>query len=215
VGRLAFVGQRAGRAKFQGNGASRRRNVDRRWIRARSGVSTDDAKETLGTLHERGPTILRWRHGDRSDTQSARELVRARRPKPATKGWGIGRLQLAIGGPERHTIRSGQHERLGDAELYVLSQPGEDVEASGSASQDIEVWGTGSASREVRYVEDGAQLIALAAEPHDGGEPAHLGAGAEIQIRKSFDLIAGLAASRVESARTRRNRTGSRDACGK
>ncbi|HEY5483849.1 MAG TPA: NAD-dependent epimerase/dehydratase family protein [Propionibacteriaceae bacterium] len=144
----------------------------------------------FGTLHERASAVLSWRYGDRSGTQSPRDLVRAKREKPVTHGPGIGRLQLAIDGPARRTIRSGRHERLGDAELCVLSQPDGDVEARGSGPQDIKRWGTGSASREVLFVEDAAQVIVLAAEPHDGAEPERLGAGEEITIRKFVELIA-------------------------
>lgn len=50
----------------------------------------------------------------------------------------------------------------------------------------IEVWGTGSASREFLYVEDAAEAIVLAAEKFDGPEPVNLGAGMEITIK---DLI--------------------------
>lgn len=51
----------------------------------------------------------------------------------------------------------------------------------------IEVWGTGSASREFLYVEDAANAIVLAAEKFDGPEPVNLGAGMEITIK---DLVA-------------------------
>ena len=47
----------------------------------------------------------------------------------------------------------------------------------------IEVWGTGSASREFIYVEDAAEAIALATERYDGDEPVNIGAGFEITIR--------------------------------
>lgn len=50
----------------------------------------------------------------------------------------------------------------------------------------IEVWGTGSASREFLYVEDAANAIVLAAEKFDGPEPVNLGVGMEITIK---DLV--------------------------
>ena len=56
----------------------------------------------------------------------------------------------------------------------------------------IEVWGTGSASREFLFVEDAARGIALAAEGYDGPEPVNLGAGFEITIRDLVSLIARL-----------------------
>ena len=53
----------------------------------------------------------------------------------------------------------------------------------------IEVWGTGSASREFLYVEDAARGIRMAAEAYDGPEPVNLGAGFEITIRDLASLI--------------------------
>lgn len=54
----------------------------------------------------------------------------------------------------------------------------------------IEVWGTGSATREFLYVDDAAEGIVLAAEKYDGREPVNLGSGIEISIRDLVSLIA-------------------------
>jgi GDP-L-fucose synthase len=56
----------------------------------------------------------------------------------------------------------------------------------------IEVWGTGSASREFLFVDDAAEGIMLAAERYDGAEPVNLGAGQETTIRELVALIAKL-----------------------
>ena len=56
----------------------------------------------------------------------------------------------------------------------------------------IDVWGTGSASREFLYVDDAAAGIVLAAERYDVGEPVNLGVGLEITIRELVTLIARL-----------------------
>jgi GDP-L-fucose synthase len=53
----------------------------------------------------------------------------------------------------------------------------------------IEVWGTGSATREFLYVDDAAEGIVLAAERYDGAEPVNLGTGQEISIRQLVELI--------------------------
>jgi GDP-L-fucose synthase len=66
------------------------------------------------------------------------------------------------------------------------------VEARDRGDAFIEVWGTGSASREFLYVADAAEGIVLAAERYDGGEPVNLGVGAEIRIRDLVELIARL-----------------------
>jgi GDP-L-fucose synthase len=64
------------------------------------------------------------------------------------------------------------------------------VDAIESGADHIDVWGTGSASREFLYVDDAAEGIVLAAERYDGAEPVNLGVGAEITIRELVELIA-------------------------
>jgi GDP-L-fucose synthase len=49
------------------------------------------------------------------------------------------------------------------------------IEAKESGADHIDVWGTGSASREYLYVEDAAAAIVRAAEAHEGTEPINLG----------------------------------------
>jgi len=63
------------------------------------------------------------------------------------------------------------------------------VEAKRNDEPYVEVWGTGSASREFLYVEDAARGIVLASEKYDGNEPVNLGAGSEIQIKELVELI--------------------------
>ena len=57
---------------------------------------------------------------------------------------------------------------------------------------EVEVWGTGKASREFLYVEDAARGIVMAAEKYNGPEPVNLGAGFEITIKDLVELIAEL-----------------------
>ena len=66
------------------------------------------------------------------------------------------------------------------------------VEAIATGSDHIDVWGTGSASREFLYVDDAAEAIVLAAERYDGADPVNLGVGREITIRELVEMIAGL-----------------------
>lgn len=56
----------------------------------------------------------------------------------------------------------------------------------------IEVWGTGKATREFLYVEDVARGILLATEKYNSADPVNLGAGFEISIKKLVKLIANL-----------------------
>ena len=66
------------------------------------------------------------------------------------------------------------------------------VDAREAGADHIEVWGTGSASREFLYVDDAAEAIVLAAERYDGAEPVNLGVGQEITIRDLVGLIVRL-----------------------
>ena len=61
------------------------------------------------------------------------------------------------------------------------------IEARDAGRKWIEVWGTGSASREFLFVRDAARGIAMATENYNSPEPVNLGSGEEITIR---DLVA-------------------------
>jgi GDP-L-fucose synthase len=63
------------------------------------------------------------------------------------------------------------------------------VDARESGADHVEVWGTGSASREFLYVDDAAVGIALAAELYDDGEPVNLGTNEEMPIRELVEVI--------------------------
>jgi len=56
----------------------------------------------------------------------------------------------------------------------------------------IEVWGTGSASREFLYVTDCAHAIIQATENYNSSEPVNIGAHREVTIRELVKLIAEL-----------------------
>jgi GDP-L-fucose synthase len=66
------------------------------------------------------------------------------------------------------------------------------IDARERGDTSIEVWGTGSATREFLYVDDAANGIALAAERYDGPEPVNLGVGHEISIRDLVGVITRL-----------------------
>jgi GDP-L-fucose synthase len=53
----------------------------------------------------------------------------------------------------------------------------------------VEVWGTGSASREFLYVDDAARGIILATERYNKPDPVNLGSGTEITIHDLVGLI--------------------------
>ena len=56
----------------------------------------------------------------------------------------------------------------------------------------IEVWGTGTASREFLFVRDAARGIVMATDQYDSPEPVNLGSGDEITIRDLVSLICEL-----------------------
>ncbi|HVF42016.1 MAG TPA: GDP-L-fucose synthase [Pyrinomonadaceae bacterium] len=65
------------------------------------------------------------------------------------------------------------------------------VDAEAAGAREVEVWGTGAATREFLYVDDAAEGIVLAAQRYDGREPVNLGSGMEISIRELARIIAG------------------------
>jgi len=67
------------------------------------------------------------------------------------------------------------------------------VNAIDDNRDEIEVWGSGNASREFLYVEDAAEALCLAAAHYDKPEPVNLGSGCEITIRELVRLIAEIA----------------------
>jgi len=77
-----------------------------------------------------------------------------------------------------------------------LRQAGAVVQAKGgrpsATSTQVEVWGTGSATREFFYVEDAAEAIALATEKYNKSEPVNIGSGFEISIKNLVKLIVEL-----------------------
>jgi GDP-L-fucose synthase len=66
------------------------------------------------------------------------------------------------------------------------------VEAAERGEATMEVWGTGTASREYLYVDDAARAILLAAEHYDSVEPLNLGTNREVTIKETVETIARL-----------------------
>jgi GDP-L-fucose synthase len=63
------------------------------------------------------------------------------------------------------------------------------IDAKETCAKEVEVWGSGVASREFLYVEDAAEGILLATEKYNKSEPINLGAGFEIKICDLVELI--------------------------
>src|SRR5437899_9197104 len=67
------------------------------------------------------------------------------------------------------------------------------VEARRAGTNFIEVWGSGTATREFLYVEDCADGIVKAAALYDESDPVNLGNGREVKIKELVELIMRLA----------------------
>ncbi len=63
------------------------------------------------------------------------------------------------------------------------------VEAVDKGAPKVELWGTGTPTREFLYVKDAARAIYLATENYDKGDPINLGSGQEITIKDLAEKI--------------------------
>ena len=72
------------------------------------------------------------------------------------------------------------------------------VEARDAGRPTVEVWGTGSASREFLFVRDAAEGVVAAAATYHDPDPVNLGTGKEITIRALAELICELCGYRGE-----------------
>jgi len=74
------------------------------------------------------------------------------------------------------------------------------IEARDSGAKSVEVWGTGSATREFLYVDDAARGIVLATERYNKPDPVNLGSSIEISIRDLVGLIVELTGFKGQAA---------------
>lgn len=63
------------------------------------------------------------------------------------------------------------------------------VEGRESGADEVEVWGTGEATRDFLYVGDAARGLAMVAEGYDRPEPLNLGGGCELRISVLVNMI--------------------------
>lgn len=66
------------------------------------------------------------------------------------------------------------------------------IEARAAGSDSVDVWGTGTPTREFLYVDDAARGIVMGSERYDGAAPVNLGSSEEISIKDLAELIAEL-----------------------
>ena len=72
------------------------------------------------------------------------------------------------------------------------------VEAKERDDPNVEVWGSGDATREFLYVEDAAEGITLGGELYDRPAPVNIGTGHEVKIQELAGLISRLTGYRGE-----------------
>jgi GDP-L-fucose synthase len=126
-------------------------------------------------------------------------------PEETNAPYGIAKKSLLV-------MLQAYREQYGLAGIYLLPVnlygPGDDFDletshvvpalihkfsaANKTGAREVEVWGSGSVSREFLYVDDAARGIVLATERYDDPDPVNLGTGREIRIRDLVDLIAKL-----------------------
>ena len=123
-------------------------------------------------------------------------------PSPITAPYGLGKKAMLIAGDAYR----GQYG-LNAIHLLLINLygPGDDFdpatshavpalirrvrEAKESGQEYLEVWGDGTASRELLYVEDAAEAIVLATARYDKAEPVNIGSGVEVPVRDLAELI--------------------------
>jgi GDP-L-fucose synthase len=66
------------------------------------------------------------------------------------------------------------------------------LEARDAKAPSVEVWGTGTPTREFLYVDDAARAIALAAEKYNKADPVNVGSADEISIKELVELVVEL-----------------------
>jgi len=84
----------------------------------------------------------------------------------------------------------GPHDNFDPASSHVIpALIRKALEARDASLAEIEVWGTGSASREFLFVDDAAEGIVLATDNYNKPEPVNLGSGREITVRSLAETI--------------------------
>lgn len=66
------------------------------------------------------------------------------------------------------------------------------TEAVSQGSNEVMIWGDGTATREFLYVDDCASAIVMATQRYDGADPINIGIGSEIQIKHLATRIANI-----------------------
>lgn len=66
------------------------------------------------------------------------------------------------------------------------------IDAKESGASEVEIWGTGSATREFLYVKDAARAIENAIKYYNSAKPLNIGTGQEVSIKDLASMISSL-----------------------
>lgn len=77
----------------------------------------------------------------------------------------------------------GPNDNFGTGSHVIPALINKFVEAKKNDYKEVEIWGTGTATREFLYVKDCARAIKLALDHYNSPEPVNLGSGNEISIK--------------------------------
>lgn len=126
-------------------------------------------------------------------------------PEETNAPYGVAKKALLVGG-------RAYREQYGLSSIFLMSTnlygPGDNFdpetahvipdlirkmeEAREHRDDRIVLWGDGSPTRDLLYVDDCAEALWLAGQRYDGADPVNLGTGDEISIRDLADLVAEL-----------------------
>jgi len=126
-------------------------------------------------------------------------------PAPVTAPYGIAKKtihEMAIGYQKEYGLNSifllpvnlyGPGDNFINEDAHVipaLIQRFDDAVEKGIP--EVEVWGTGKATREFLYVGDAAEAVLMAAEKHNHSDAVNLGTGIETPVKEIVEMIASL-----------------------
>lgn len=86
----------------------------------------------------------------------------------------------------------GPHDHFNITTSHVIPALILKINHAKAHNKDLEVWGTGNASREFLYVTDCARAIELSLNKNTGPEPINVGTGREVSIKELVSILARL-----------------------
>ncbi len=122
-------------------------------------------------------------------------------PEETNAPYGVAKKSILVGGQayrEQYGLDTifllpanmyGPHDNFDSETAHVVPDL---IRKMSESREQVVLWGDGTPSRELLYVDDCAEGLALAADGYDGAEPVNLGTGVETTIRELAGLVAEL-----------------------